>query len=101
MRSPSASPRSAVELATPLPPPHGAKPRAHERRFSSAVRPEERPALVERFETRVYEKGDKLISEGERTTGLHLIASGEVAVVRTEGGEPFVLATLGPGRHRG
>jgi cAMP-dependent protein kinase regulator len=63
----------------------------------SAVRAEERPALVERFETRVYEKGDKLISEADEPTGLHLIASGEVAVVRTEGGEPFVLATLGPG----
>jgi cAMP-dependent protein kinase regulator len=63
----------------------------------SAVRAEERPALVERFETRVYEKGDKLISEASEPTGLHLIASGEVAVVRTEGGEPFVLATLGPG----
>jgi CRP-like cAMP-binding protein len=63
----------------------------------SAVQPDERPALVERFETRVYEKGEKLISEGENPTGLHLIASGEVAVVRIEAGEPFVLATLGPG----
>jgi cAMP-dependent protein kinase regulator len=63
----------------------------------SAVQPDERPALVERFETRVYEKGDKLISEGGNPTGLHLIASGEVAVVRLESGEPFVLATLGPG----
>jgi cAMP-dependent protein kinase regulator len=63
----------------------------------SAVRAEERPALVERFETRVYEKGEKLISEGSDATGLHLIASGEVAVIRDEGAEPFVLATLGPG----
>jgi cAMP-dependent protein kinase regulator len=63
----------------------------------SAVRPEERPALVERFETKVYEKGDKLISEGQSSTGLHLIASGEVAVVRHESGEPFVIASLGPG----
>ncbi|HEY3593238.1 MAG TPA: cyclic nucleotide-binding domain-containing protein, partial [Polyangiaceae bacterium] len=63
----------------------------------SAVRAEERPALVERFETRVYEKGDKLIAQGSDSTGLHLIASGEVAVVRGEGGEPFVLAKLGPG----
>jgi CRP-like cAMP-binding protein len=63
----------------------------------SAVRAEERPALVERFETRVYEKGEKLISEGSNATGLHLIASGEVAVIRDEGNEPFVLATLGPG----
>jgi CRP-like cAMP-binding protein len=63
----------------------------------SAVRAEERPALVERFETRVYEKGEKLIAEGSNATGLHLIASGEVAVIRDEGNEPFVLATLGPG----
>jgi CRP-like cAMP-binding protein len=63
----------------------------------SAVAPEERPVLVERFETRVYEKGDKLITEGENPTGLYLIASGEVSVVKTEGGEPFVIAKLGPG----
>jgi len=63
----------------------------------SAVHADERPALVERFETRVYEKGDTLIAEGNNATGLHLIASGEVAVVRVESGEPFVLATLGPG----
>ncbi len=60
-----------------------------------AVDPTERPALVERFETCVFEKGDKLITEGEATTGLHLIASGEVAVVgHEEGGESFVIATL-------
>ena len=60
-----------------------------------AVDPQERPALVERFETCVFEKGDKLIEEGEETTGLHLIASGEVAVVgHEEGGESFVIATL-------
>jgi CRP-like cAMP-binding protein len=57
----------------------------------------ERPALVERFETKVFEKGDKLIEEGRDTSGLHLIASGEVAVVGHESGEPFVLATLGVG----
>jgi CRP-like cAMP-binding protein len=63
----------------------------------SAVPPEERPALVERFETCVYEKGDKLTSEGESPAGLHLIASGGVTVVRTENGEPFVIAKLGAG----
>lgn len=62
-----------------------------------AVSPEERPALVERFETRVFEKGEKLIHEGKETSGLHLIASGEVAVVGHESGEPFVIATLGVG----
>lgn len=63
-----------------------------------SVRSSERPALVERFETKVYEKGDKLIEEGKETSGLHLIASGEVAVIGHEdGGESFVIATLGVG----
>jgi cAMP-dependent protein kinase regulator len=63
-----------------------------------SVAPKVRPALVERFETRVFEKGEKLIVDGKDTTGLHLIASGEVAVIgREEGGENFVIATLGVG----
>ena len=62
-----------------------------------AVVPSERPALVERFETRVFEKGDKLITAGEDTSGLHLIESGEVAVIGDDGGEPFVISTLGTG----
>ena len=62
-----------------------------------AVDPTERPALVERFETKVYEKGEKVITEGRQTDGLHLIASGEVAIVGHEGGEPFVISTLGVG----
>src|SRR5262252_298557 len=41
----------------------------------SAVHAEERPALVDQFETRVYEKGDKLIAQGSDAAGLHLIAS--------------------------
>jgi cAMP-dependent protein kinase regulator len=63
-----------------------------------SVDAKERPALVERFETKVFEKGDKLIVDGKDTSGLHLIASGEVAVIgREEGGENFVIATLGVG----
>lgn len=63
-----------------------------------SVASKERPALVERFETKVFEKGDKLIEDGKDTSGLHLIASGEVAVIgREEGGENFVIATLGVG----
>jgi CRP-like cAMP-binding protein len=62
-----------------------------------AVDPQERPALVERFETRVFEKGEKLIEAGQETSGLHLIASGEVAVVGDDGGESFVISTLGAG----
>lgn len=62
-----------------------------------AVDPHERPALVERFETKVFERGQKLIEEKKDTSGLHLIASGEVAVVGHEGGEQFVISTLGVG----
>lgn len=63
-----------------------------------SVPAEERPALVERFETKVFEKGEKIIEEGKETSGLHLIASGEVAVMAHEqGGEAFVIATLGVG----
>ncbi len=63
-----------------------------------SVAASERPALVERFETKVFEKGDKLIVDGKDTSGLHLIASGEVAVIgREDGGENFVIATLGVG----
>lgn len=61
------------------------------------VDPAQRPALVERFETRVFEKGEKLITEGDDSRGLHLIASGEVAVVGHESGEPLVISELGAG----
>lgn len=62
-----------------------------------SVPPQERAMLVERFETRIFEKGDKLVHAGEEAQGLHLVASGQVAVVVREGGETTVLATLGPG----
>jgi CRP-like cAMP-binding protein len=57
----------------------------------------ERTQLVERFETRIFDKGERLVSEGEEAQGLHLIASGEVAVVAHEGGESVVLTTLAAG----
>jgi cAMP-dependent protein kinase regulator len=62
-----------------------------------SVPPQERALLVERFETRIFEKGDKIVTIGEDSQGLHLVASGEVAVVVQEGGESMVLATLIPG----
>ncbi len=98
--------RDALELVAEKRPDVGIELAAHCRRrmvanllrtskLLLAVDPMERPALVERFETCVFEKGDKLIEEGKDTTGLHLIASGEVAVVgHEEGGESFVIATL-------
>jgi CRP-like cAMP-binding protein len=62
-----------------------------------AVHPSERPGLVDRFVARAFEKGERLITQDEAAQGLYFVASGEVAVVRHEGGEPFVLATLSAG----
>lgn len=101
--------REALEVVAEKRPDIGVELAAHCRRRMVAnlvrtskvllsVAADERPALVERFETKVFEKGDKLIVDGRDATGLHLIASGEVAVVGHEdGGEPFVIATLGVG----
>jgi CRP-like cAMP-binding protein len=62
-----------------------------------AVPPSERTMLVERFETRIYEKGEKLVTQGEEAAGLHLVASGQVAVVAHDGEDSVVLSTLSPG----
>ncbi|MFO0564985.1 MAG: cyclic nucleotide-binding domain-containing protein [Polyangiaceae bacterium] len=63
----------------------------------SAVKPNERPALVERFVTRTYEDGDVLIHQGGTSEGLHLIASGEVAVMHHDGADTTLIAKLGVG----
>ena len=63
----------------------------------AAVPPAERATLVERLEMRLFEKGDLLVQSGEESPGLHLIVSGEVAIVAREWGERVLLATLGPG----
>ncbi len=62
-----------------------------------SVPADERQTLVERFETRIFEKGDKLVEQGEDAQGLHLVASGGVSIVAREGGDSTVLATLSPG----
>jgi len=62
-----------------------------------AVPPQERTMLVERFETRIYEKGEKLVMQGQEAAGLHLVASGQVAVVTHDSDESVVLASLSPG----
>jgi CRP-like cAMP-binding protein len=100
--------REALEVVAEKRPEVGIELAAHCRRRMVAnlartspvlvsVPPQERVTLVERFQTRIYEKGDKLVSEGEEAQGLHLVASGGVAVVAHEAGEPMVLATLSPG----
>jgi cAMP-dependent protein kinase regulator len=62
-----------------------------------AIPARERAALVERFETRLFEAGDRLVEAGEAALGLHLIVSGEIAVVAHEDGERVVLANLTAG----
>jgi cAMP-dependent protein kinase regulator len=101
--------RNALELVADKRPGVGVELAAHCRRRMVAnllrtstvlltVDKLERPALVERFETKVFEKGEKLLESGKDTSGLHLIASGEVAVIGHEdSGENFVIATLGVG----
>jgi cAMP-dependent protein kinase regulator len=61
------------------------------------VPPQERALLVERLESRSYESGEKLSTYEEEASGLHLVATGEVAMVAHEGAERVVLATLGAG----
>ncbi len=63
----------------------------------AAVPPVERASLVERLEMRIFDKGDRLVQGGEESPGLHLIVSGEVAIVAKEWGERVLLATLGAG----
>ncbi len=63
----------------------------------AAVPPIERASLVERLEMHIHDKGDLLVQSGEESPGLHLIVSGEVAIVAKEWGERVLLATLGPG----
>lgn len=58
------------------------------------------PALVSRFRIVTFEKNDRLLVQDELPSGIYLIASGEVCVVRHEGEgteEPLIFATLGPG----
>lgn len=65
-----------------------------------SVNPSERAELVQRFAVRSFEPGQRLVVQGKNTDGLHLIASGEVAVVHEESakaGDETVMARLGPG----
>jgi len=63
----------------------------------SAVPAHDRAAFVELCETRIFSKGEKMIQEGDEAAGLHLVVSGEVAVIGRDGAERVVLATLTAG----
>jgi cAMP-dependent protein kinase regulator len=64
-----------------------------------AASPSERPALVERFSIRTFETGEKIVTQGAQSEGLHLIALGEVAVVHQDetDGSATIVTKLGPG----
>jgi cAMP-dependent protein kinase regulator len=62
-----------------------------------SVNARERPDLVQRFVTCTFDIGQRLITQGEDPDGLHLIASGTVAVIHHEGDDRTVIATLGVG----
>lgn len=54
--------------------------------------------LLDQFQRRGFQKGDKLIEQGQHGEGLFVIATGEVEViVEKEGGEKVTVANLGPG----
>ncbi len=62
------------------------------------IPPAEREGLAALFETRTYEPGESLITEGDNAAGLHLLAAGSVEVRRGDpDGEVLRIATLGPG----
>ncbi len=63
----------------------------------ASLRTEDCESLVERLEMRVFERGERLVRDREDAKGLHLIVSGEVAVVAREWSERVLLATLGAG----
>lgn len=63
-----------------------------------AVAPEDRRKLMSRFEAKRFKAGEALVTGGEQTDGLFLIASGAVQVVgRDADGDELELARLGPG----
>jgi CRP-like cAMP-binding protein len=62
-----------------------------------AVPADRRAELVDQLEVRVFPKGARLMEEGAEVDGIHLIASGEVAILGREGAETVVLASLGAG----
>ena len=62
------------------------------------VEPAKRFELIERFETKRFERGERLVTQGEQMDCLYLLASGQVQVRSSDAqGELTVLAQLGPG----
>ncbi len=67
-----------------------------------SVNPTERAELVRRFTIRSFEPGERIVTQGQPSEGLFLIASGEVSIAQNdEAGEKTVLARLGAGEALG
>ncbi len=63
-----------------------------------AVAASERASLMGLFDARSFRAGERLVTTGDETEGLYLIASGGVRVVgRDADGEELQVAVLGPG----
>ena len=63
----------------------------------SAVRASKRSALLERFVTKTFEAGDNVITQGEESSGLYLVASGLLSVIHRAEGDTLAISKLGPG----
>ena len=67
----------------------------------SAVHVSKRAALLDRFMTRTFEAGDRLITQGEESTGLYLVASGSLSVIHRSddhvSDDDLAISKLGPG----
>lgn len=66
-----------------------------------AVRSNKRAMLLERFVTRTFEAGEKLITQGAESSGLYLVASGLLSVIHRSGeatsDDDLAISKLGPG----
>jgi len=64
--------------------------------------PEIRKALMERFESRIYEPQDPIVQEGEKGNCMYMIRDGQVEVFTQDDEDKEIpLATLGPGEFFG
>jgi len=61
-----------------------------------AVRVSKRAALLDRFVTRTFEAGEKLITQGQESSGLYLVASGTLSVIHRSD-DDLAISRLGPG----
>lgn len=63
----------------------------------SVVRSTRRNALLERFVTKTFEAGERVITQGEESSGLYLVASGSLSVMHRGEEEQLAISKLGPG----